>query len=641
MDARVREAGVFVFGRFSLDPVRRTLTCDQVPVSLTARLLDTLLYLVQNQERVVPKEELERAVWGGRNVESTNVAVAISSLRKELHDNDAEDPLIATVPGQGYQIRAVVSFRREPDSLPPMPHYGHKDATTGPTRKARSQWSGATLPLIALLTLAATGTVAWEFVPFAKRNTDQSIPTFAPPPHSVAVMAFANISGDPSQDYFSDGISDELINALGQLGKLHVVARSSAFSFKGKSTSVQQIARHLGVSAVVEGSVRRQGTRLIIKAEMRDGLSGGLMWSETYDRDGAQILQVQESLAQAVASGLQETLGGVDAARLMVGGTSNPKALDAYLRALAIVASNDRSTAAFQREVAFLEQAISLDPNFATAEADLATVLYNYSSNSGSSNDLAYLNKLRQRAKESAEKAVALAPLSALGHVALSFVSDIPLPDIARQEAEAARARDLAPGNSRILSIYAQMALYAGHTEVGIEAAEKAAALNPLSPNSYYGLALNLYLARRPGEAMEAIKHAQELGRVPPSVVNSLTGLIALSRGDMATAQLACAGTDTWQCHETLAVADYKLGSATQASAELAKLHDAVGDSGAFNYAEIYAQWGRSDDAFHWLETAYTLRDTGLTNLRTSFFLDPIRNTHRFKDIETRLDFPP
>jgi len=641
MDISVREAGFYAFGRFALDPVRRTLTRDGVPVDLTARLFDTLLYLVQNQERVVPREELERAVWGGRTVESTNLAVAISSLRKELRNDEPSESLIATLPGQGYQIRAVVTFQREPEPAPAATRVGTRGATTAYASMARSRWSGVLFLLLVLIALAATGVSVWQFNPLSKRNMKPVSAAFAPPPHSVAVLAFANLSGDPAQEYFSDGISDELINALCQIGTLHVVARSSAFSFKGKSASVQDIARRLNVGAVVEGSVRRDGDKLVIKAEMRDGVSGGLIWSQTFNRNEAQILQIQEDLAQAVATGLQQTLSGVDAAGLMVGGTSNSKALDVYLRALAAIRLPTQTDpeAHFKQTVAMLQEAVALDPKFAIAEAELSILLWVHAT-SGESTDLDYVRRMRQEAKAAAEKAIAMAPGSALGYDALGYTLNDNLPDFARQEAEFEHAVSLAPGNMRILGDYARFAFYAGHSSQAIEAAEKSAALSPLSAKAYFELGWNLYLARRPEDALEALRHAQELGKVPTSLVKVMTGQIALMRGDMEAATVACAGAGTWFEHECLSIAYYRLGRKDDASAEMAKLHDALGSTGAYNYAEVYAQWGRPDDALHWLETAYALHDPGLMTLK-NFFMDPIRKTQRFKAIEAKLDYPP
>ncbi len=209
---------------------------------------------------------------------------------------------------------------------------------------------------------------------------------------------------------------------------MHVAARSSSFSFKGKSASIQDIARRLNVGTIVEGNVRRNAGRLVIKPEMRDGVTGGLIWSQTYDRDENQILQIQEDLAQAVATGLQQTLAGIDAAGLMVGGTSNPKALDVYLRGLAMRLDTDSSEEAFRQKAGMFEQSIAVDPKFAIAKADLAMTIWGHAADSARK-DPAYLQRLRERAKDIAEQAVALAPNSALGHDVLGYALDVTLPD--------------------------------------------------------------------------------------------------------------------------------------------------------------------------------------------------------------------
>jgi tetratricopeptide (TPR) repeat protein len=349
---------------------------------------------------------------------------------------------------------------------------------------------------------------------------------------------------------------------------------------------------------------------------------------------------VQEDLAQAVAVGLQQTLRGVDAVGLMVGGTSNARALDVYLHAKADDDASDGSEAAFKRYIAMYDQAIALDPKFAIAKAELALSIWAYISGTGSK-DLAHLQELRQRAKLVAEEAVALAPNSALAHEALGTTLAVALPDFAAQEAEFARAVALAPGNSRIVGQYARFAIWAGHTTRGVEAAEQAVSLNPTSAHAYYELAWDLYMARRPDSALAALRRAQELGRIPANLVKGISGYIAMLRGDMATAQVACTGLDTFTGHECLAVADHALGKPAEAAAALAKMHDDVGVSGVFNYAEVYAQWGRTEEALRWLEITYRLQDPSLLALKTSFFLDPIRKTQRYQAIEAKLNFPP
>jgi len=300
MDASVQEIGSYAFGSYRLDPRRRRLTRNGVKLPLSARLLDTLLYLVENHHRMVPREEIETAVWGARTVEATSLAVAISSLRKALQADGPGGGLIATMPRQGYKLAVPVTAEftalQAPLSRPVVSHA---------TVAARPAWRRRAAAGLAIALASAGASAAFWYLPVISRCILQQPPAFAPPPHSVAVMAFTNLSGDAGQVYFSDGLAEELIDSLGQIGALHVAARTSSFSFKGSSTSVRDIARRLNVGAVLQGSVQRAGSRVLLTVYLIDGRTGGQIWAHRYGRSASDVLGVQEELADAVVGGLR------------------------------------------------------------------------------------------------------------------------------------------------------------------------------------------------------------------------------------------------------------------------------------------------------------------------------------------------
>src|SRR5438309_2318936 len=192
---------------------------------------------------------------------------------------------------------------------------------------------------------------------------------FGPPPHSIAVLPFINLSGDQEQEYFSDGLTEELLNSLAEINELQVAARTSAFSFKGKDNDIGTIARKLNVATVLEGSVRRGGQKIRITAQLNNAVTGFHVWSQTYDRNLSDVLVVQTEIANAVASALKVTLLGDVAAKVEVGGTRNPAAFDAYLRASKLYREfqNDKDLEAV---IAGYTEAIRLDPQYALAYAD-------------------------------------------------------------------------------------------------------------------------------------------------------------------------------------------------------------------------------------------------------------------------------
>jgi serine/threonine-protein kinase len=633
MEAPIRKKGVYVFGPYRMDLHRRSLKRDGVPVDLTPRLFDTLAYLVENHDRLVERDELERAVWRDRSIVASNLSKAISALRRALQADGPEDNLIVTVAGRGFRFAATVVF--EPAEPEP--------AATGPAAGARKMgrvawaWIGRALPVLALAACAAT---LWYLEKSPAQRLPEPAAPFSPPLHSVAVLAFTNLSGDPRQTYFSDGLSEELIDSLSRIGTLHVAARLSAFSFRDKAETTQAIARALNVGTVLEGSVRRDGASIRITARLIDGVTGYELWSRSYDRHEGDIFKVQRDLAQAVAASLQVNLVGPDPAKLNLGGTTNPKALDAYLRAMAAEETPDDTLAQARQIIAAFNEAVTLDPNFAAAQAQRAIALWHIAS-SNDDPDVAATRRMKDDALATARRAVALAPDLAVAHLALGMALDDVLPDFGPQEAEFVRARELAPGSSEIARYYGRFEVLAGHAAHGIEAAEQAASLDPLTPRSYYLLAGTLYLAGRGDDALAALRHAHDLGAPDSIYAATLAGFIALTKGDAAEARAACAGKTDWQIDLCLAIADHALGKAQAAADDFARLRNALGQAGAYNYAQVYAQWGQTDDALHWLEAAYDLHDPGLIQLRADPLLDPIRTAPRFKAMGIRLGFPP
>jgi TolB-like protein/DNA-binding winged helix-turn-helix (wHTH) protein len=643
MDLPMRERGVYVFGPFRLDPARRVLVRNGVVVELTPRLFDTLMYLVEHHDRLVERDELERAVWPDRNVVVSNLGKAISSLRRVLQADGYADNFIVTAPGRGYRFGVPVVLELDPlaaESAAP-PAVARDPSAHAPLRAAAPPRNRAALLRLAIWPLAAFALIlaVWHGTG-GKKLPPAPAAMFAPPPHSVAVLAFTNLSGDPAQAYFSDGLSEELIDSLSRIPSVHVAARLSAFSFKDKPATIEDIAQRLNVGTVLEGSVRRDGQRLRVTAQLVDGVTGYELWSHSYDREESDIFTVQSDLAQAVTASLRVNLGGVDIARLTHGGTSNPQALDAYLRGMAALDASDDSTEAGKRIIAAFDEAVQRDPGFAVAQAQRAMALWHIASTTEHP-DLASSQRMKSDALEGAERAVSLAPDLAVSHLALGFALDSALPDFKREEAEFARARALAPGSSDVARYYGRFEVLAGHAEQGVEAAEQAVALDPLTSRTYYLAAWTLYLARHAEEASAALTHAQQLGLPASPYTAVLRGLIALMEDDAATAQRACSGGASWEDDLCLAIADGHLGRQADAMEHLKKLQAKLGASGAYNFADVYAQWGATDDALHWLEAAYALHDPGMIQLRADPLLDPIRHTPRFAQVERKLGFPP
>jgi TolB-like protein len=458
---------------------------------------------------------------------------------------------------------------------------------------------------------------------------------FNPPPHSIAVLPFVNMSGDKEQEYFSDGLTEELLNSLAAINELQVAARTSSFSFKERP-DIATVAHKLNVGAVLEGSVRRSGNTVRVSAQLINAVTGFHLWSRTYDRDLGDVLRLQTEIATAVADALKVTLLGDVSAKIELGGTRNPAAFDAYLRGAKKFSSRhepkDLPTA-----IAAYTEAIRLDPHYALAFAARSIAVSDYAADAATG---AAIREGFDSALADARQALALAPDLPQGHIAVAFVSENGTLDFTQASEAYERAVALAPGNAEVLRSSGYFAALVGHFDVGLAAARRAVVLDPLARASHSLLAEALYMARRYEEAIAAFAEVISLEPDFRSTYGS-RGLAYYGLGDLERARASCeTKPDYWYSQQCLSVIYDKLGRHTDAEAQLSKMKAASGDDAAYQYATIYAQWGNRAKALEWLETALRLRDSGLENLKNDPLIDPLRKEPRFQAIERELKFP-
>ena len=517
-----------------------------------------------------------------------------------------------------------------PELPPASAASGASPAIREPVRASRRAKS----LLLAIVAVAACAGLAYLFADkiWVSKNLTPVPAAFAPPPHSIAVLPFVNMSGDKDQEYFSEGLTEELLDSLSRINELQVAARTSSFSFQGEHPDIATVAHKLNVAAVLEGSVRRSGQTMRITAQLINAVTGFHLWSKTYDRDLGDVLKLQTEIATAVAEALKVTLLGDVSAKIELGGTRNPAAFDAYLRASRAYQSRQGDEGIASAIAAYTE-AIKLDPNFALAFAGRSYAVTNYIGNVATG---AAIREGFEKAEADARRAISLAPELAEGHLALAFVSEAGTLDFARASEEYNQAAALAPGNAMVLSNGARFAALMGHFEAGIAAARRAVVLDPLGRISHSNLGRALYAARRYSEAAAAFADVISLN---PTFKQSYgeQGLAVYGLGDFDSARAWCERDEDQRC---LALVYHKLGRHADAEAALATLKAASGDDAAYTYATIYAQWDDRPKALEWLETAMRLRGGGLSNLKTDPLLDPLRKEPRFQAIERELKFP-
>ena len=554
-------------------------------------------------------------------------------------------PSGATSPAFVERVRRLVSSPDAPDGpmtevlkalSPTAIPVARSDARHSPRAKL-------VLPLITALVLAgALAYVAVETLPHGKRELPpQAVPAiapaavaFRPPPHSIAVLPFVNMSGDASQEYFSDGLTEEVLNSLARFNELQVAARTSSFSFKGKDADISTIAHKLNVASVLEGSVRRAGNTIRVTAQLDSAVTGFHLWSQTYDRDLTNVLQLQTDIANSVANALKVTLLGDVAAKVEVGGTRNPAAFDAYLRAArSRRAGNAKDTEA---AIAGYTDAIRLDPDYAMAYADRS---YAFSDFAGSYAKGSSVRDYLDKAQADGRRAVTIASNLGRGHLALAYAAEAIL-DFTTASDEYARALPLAPGDAEVLTQYGRFTVFMGQTESGLAALHRAVVLDPLHFGYHDILGQGLLAARRYNDAISAFASGKA---VDPSNLwsSQWLGLAYYSIGDFQSARTACESRgDEYMRPYCLALVYDKLGRHTDAESMLAMLRATWGETQATYTAMIYAQWGDTARSLDWLETAMRNRDPSLEEVKTSPWLDPLRKEPRFQAIERELKFP-
>jgi TolB-like protein/DNA-binding winged helix-turn-helix (wHTH) protein/Tfp pilus assembly protein PilF len=652
----------FRIGDWRIEPALDEIARNGVTAKLEPRRMRVLVCLAEHAGEVVSVEQLLDAVWKDVVVTHDSVYQAVAGLRRALGDDQKNPIYIANVQRRGYRLVAPVA-PAEPGqiSLPPhndsSAHADAQQAQTPATQGVRGaaavlprsilMWAGATLMVIALL-----GALFWSIrwreprPAFTAAPAGQATPqratipaaAFVPPPHSIAVLPFVNISGDKEQDYFSDGLTDELLSSLARINQLQVTGRTSAFYFKGEHADLSTIARKLNVAAILEGSVRRSEHTVRVSTQLINAVNGFGLWSATYDRDLGDVLKVQTEIATEVASALRVTLLGNEAAKIELGGTRNPAAFDAFLRATRLYHTQQgvkNQQAALEAAIASYTDAIRLDPEYALAYADrsLAMGVFITQSAKGPA-----LRGDFDKARSDARHAIALAPDLAEGHLALASLLQNSL-DFAGATREYDRAIALAPGNARVLTDYGQFAVTMGKTEAGLAAVRQGVVLDPLNYLTHWRLGASHVFARRYDEAIASLTNAKALPQNDPTI-DAWIGVSYYLTGDFASAQRGCASANSFSLLICMAITDDKLARRSDAEAMLAKLRALRGDNFAVVYAMIYAQWGDRAQALEWLDTGMRLHDPWLQWLRAFPLFDPLRKEPRFQAIERELKFP-
>jgi TolB-like protein/Tfp pilus assembly protein PilF len=459
------------------------------------------------------------------------------------------------------------------------------------------------------------------------------LPAVAGP--SIAVLPFVDMSSSKDNEYFSDGLTEELLNSLAKIRALKVAGRTSSFAYKGKDVDLRVIGKALGVAHVLEGSVRKAGNQLRITAQLISAADGYHLWTETYDREMTDIFAIQSDIAEQVAKAMQVTLLGDDRARMQAGGTTDPEAHNDYLRGMYFLNLGSREES-LRKAVASFEKALARDPDYAQAWIGLGGTWSWIMANAWSS-----VNESRPHIQRAADRARQLAPNLAGGYqlqatllafVDLNWAEALPM---------AERAMALEPANPDVLRQYAYITNNIGRHDEAIAAAKRALEIDPGLSNNRLELGVDYLWARRYAEAESVFREL--IARDPefPRARYNL-GVCRYLQGDSAGAlELFEQEPLEWMNQTGRALALRALGRRHDADAAFGELVQISGKSASYQQAQVAAQWGDADLAFKMLDQALKVQDLGASRLLIDPLLDPIRTDSRFRKAVERAGLLP
>ena len=596
------------FGPFVADLKSQELKKHGVRLNVAGQAFQILRMLLERPGEVVTRDELRRALWPSDTFVDFehSLNTGVNRLREVLEDDARHPRYIETLPRRGYRfIRPVDQPATEKAS---------------PRRKL-----GIVLAAGIAVLAAATAILWWH----SARKRD--LPAKLSP--SIAVLPFVDLSPNHDQEYFSDGLAEEILNDLTTVPNLRVTARTSAFQFKGKNEDLRTIGKKLNVENVLEGSVRKEGTHVRISAQLVKADDGFHLWAQSYDRDVKDVLNVQDEIAQVVTSALQLKLLPGDAQSILRPmQATNPATYQDYLEARYFASKNNRES--LVKALTYINYAILSDPHYAPAYAWRSYIRqteWDIVADTGDPHAM-------EDARQDAEKAIQLDSNLADGYRTLSWLQAWYELNCPAADATLRKAIALAPGDAWNLETKGLFAMCLGHQEEAVQLLQQAIARDPLPVLPHLHLALNLRDLARHEEAHAELRRALDLD--PSAVwVHEVQGEVYLAERRLKDALAEMEKEPGWPYHELgLALANHALGREKESDVALAALISKGADCCAYQIGEVYAFRGNLDKAFNWLDRAYKQRDGGLGSLKTDLLLKSLRGDPRYAELLGRMN---
>lgn len=571
----------FTIGEWEVLPAKGVLRRGEEEEHPEPKVFAVLVSLARRDGNLVTKDELIDEVWEGRAFDNQPIQRCIALLRKHLHDTKPFQ-YIETLQRRGYRLVKPIQLHMPPEQSQPQVL-----RESGPSLRL---WK----IMAATIVLGFLATIVLTMGPLGTKH----------PVRSIVVLPFENMTGDPDQEYFSDGLSEELLNSLAQIPELTVISRYSAFSFKGKNVDMSTVAKQLDVSHVLEGSVRKMGNRVRITAQLIEASTDSHLWSNTYERDVGDIFAVQEDIARRVVTELQVTLLG-EVPDVM---PTDTEAYSLYLQAQHVASQG--TPEAYHEAILLLRRVLSIDESYAPAWSALSGV---FSREVGGG--LRPFSEGIESARVAANKALELDPNLASAHIEMAWIAMSYDWDYASAIAHlgSVSAKDVR------IPLATSLALQFGRYDLAVDWGRQAIRLDPVSPRAHRTLGLSLTADGRFAEAEQVLQKAIMLS--PRSIhAQGVMAVLRLEQGMPEAAMQIAEESPVEEMQIYLrSMAMFAMGDILGADEQLDLYIQKFADESASSIAAVYAFREQPDLAFQWLERGYENRD----NTVSSILLNP------------------
>ena len=620
--------------RYELRRGGRNLRLEKIP-------MDLLILLVEKNDHLITREEIIERIWG-KNVftdSDAGINTAIRKIRQTLNDDPENPRFIQTVVGRGYRFLAPVTSVMPVEQSPADINVAETNASaseppmSGHVRPVNLTVLWVTTSVVAVITLALIGS---NVLRLRNRLLRRPAPVTI---HSIAVLPLENFSGDPAEDYFADGMTDELTTNLAKVSSLGVIGRTSVMRYKGTHKSIPEIARELKVDSVVEGSVVRDGDNVRITAQLIDGPTGRHLWADDFERSRSDVLQLQKEVALKIVQEIRATLTPDETIRLSGARAVDPKAYEANLKGRSYW--NQRSEVGIKKAIEQFNAAIQADGSYAEAYSGLAdsyTALGYFS----------YLNPndVFPRAKAAADKALELDPTLAEAHASLGYYNLYYAWDWKESEKEFRRAIALNPNYATAHDWYSVYLLAMGRPEEAMVEIRRAQQLDPLSPLINTEIGFQFYYDKRYDEAIQQLRNTLQTDPKFP-LAHLWLGRAYQQKGMYEEAISEYRQTDTSWPEWVVSLAaignvEGIAGKTAEARDILSKLNtlSEVKYVTPYGTALLYAGLGDKVQTFNWLDRAVQGRSHWLVWIRLDPRWEDVKTDPRFKEIIRSVGFP-